>query len=207
MIQSLGLVRSRNKLNMFYLHFHSTNGCQTWKSNKAHYIRHHVSSCDKLELLNLPYQNAYGLQTCPFAEELWEAANPKVTWSHVGRVTNLKNHISVFARIITTKLGRMLTSGRMFRMQTLKSSPTCCFFLFFLLVSVSGWTYGSFFSIFDGLLLKFRVIKYSIDLKLSLWEHYMSCALEKVIIVEVNLPIQSWISNENLILYLRYLRN
>ena len=30
----------------------------------------HVSSCDKLGLLNLPYQNVYGQQTCPLAEDL-----------------------------------------------------------------------------------------------------------------------------------------
>ena len=87
MIQSRVHMRLQNKLNMLYLH---TNGCQTWtwKGGKTSYMFDHVSSCDKLGLLNLPYQNVYGQQTCPLAEDLWEALKFKVTWSHFDRVAN-----------------------------------------------------------------------------------------------------------------------
>ena len=57
-----------------------------------------------------------------------EAFTHYVTWpfvhvTNVSHVTKLKNYISTFTRFMTTKLGRVLTSGRKFGTQTPKS-PT-----------------------------------------------------------------------------------
>ena len=54
----------------------------------------------------------------------------KVTRPDVGHVTNRQNYISTFARLMVTKFGRVVTSERMFRLQTRKSSPTSCLFSF-----------------------------------------------------------------------------
>ena len=59
----------------------------------------------------------------------WEAPIINVTWSfdHTsmwGWVINWKIYISSFTRLMTIKLGRVLTSGRMFKTYSLKSSPT-----------------------------------------------------------------------------------
>ena len=54
----------------------------------------------------------------------------KVTRPDVGHVTNRQNYISTFARLMVTKFGRVVTSERMFRLQTSKSSPTSCLFSF-----------------------------------------------------------------------------
>ena len=50
-------------------------------------------------------------------------------WPKWGRATIWKISISAFTRIMTTKLGRVLASGRSCSMQTFKSSPTSCFML------------------------------------------------------------------------------
>ena len=50
-----------------------------------------------------------------------------VTWSHV---TNLNNYTPTLSWFRTTKLGRVLTSGRSFSMQTPKSSPNSSFHKF-----------------------------------------------------------------------------
>ena len=47
-----------------------------------------------------------------------------VTGDHM---TNLKNWIPLFTIFMTTKLGRVLTTTRRFRTETLKSSSTSCF--------------------------------------------------------------------------------
>ena len=47
----------------------------------------------------------------------------KIIRSHV---TNAKTFISTVTRLTATKLGRVVTSARMFRTQTPKSSPTSC---------------------------------------------------------------------------------
>ena len=52
----------------------------------------------------------------------WEAPTLKVRWP--GHVTYRQNYIFIFTRLIATKLARVLTSGRRFRMQTPKFSPT-----------------------------------------------------------------------------------
>ena len=59
----------------------------------------------------------------------WEAPIINVTWSfdHTsmwGWVINWKSYISSFTWLMTIKLGRVLTSGRMFKTYSLKSSPT-----------------------------------------------------------------------------------
>ena len=50
------------------------------------------------------------------------------TWDHV---TIWKIYISIFMRFIAKKLVRLLTLGRVSSTQTLKSSPSSCFFTFF----------------------------------------------------------------------------
>ena len=52
--------------------------------------------------------------------------DPLINWSTFGHMTNWKKYIFTFAKLITTKLGRVLTSGRSSRTQTFKSSPTFC---------------------------------------------------------------------------------
>ena len=47
-----------------------------------------------------------------------------------------KLYISTFIRLMVSKLGRVLTSGRRFRTKTLKSSPIFCFSFFTLLKKV-----------------------------------------------------------------------
>ena len=42
---------------------------------------------------------------------------------------------SRFKRLMAIKLGRVLNSGRVFRTQTLKSSPNFCFCFFFLVTA------------------------------------------------------------------------
>ena len=51
---------------------------------------------------------------------------------HVSKMRSRENfgkiYISIFTRFMATKLGRVLTSGRRFSTQTIKSSPTSCFY-------------------------------------------------------------------------------
>ena len=54
--------------------------------------------------------------------------DPSIKWPTRGHVTVWKICISIFMRLIAKKLGRLVTLGRVFITQTLKSSPTsCCF--------------------------------------------------------------------------------
>ena len=52
-----------------------------------------------------------------------------IKWPYLDYVTVWTFYISAFSRLMATNLGRMLTTGRRFSMQTLKSSLTCVFFL------------------------------------------------------------------------------
>ena len=52
--------------------------------------------------------------------------NPLITWPKRGHVTIWKIYISTFVTFIANKLGKLLTLGRIFSMQMLKSSPTSC---------------------------------------------------------------------------------
>ena len=52
-----------------------------------------------------------------------------IKWPYLDYVTVWTFYISAFTRLMATNLGRMLTTGRRFSMQTLKSSLTCVFFL------------------------------------------------------------------------------
>ena len=49
--------------------------------------------------------------------------------SHDIKLVTGQIYISTFSRLMATKLGRVLTSARRFRMWTRKSSPTSCLFL------------------------------------------------------------------------------
>ena len=53
--------------------------------------------------------------------------DPLIKWPTWGHVTVWKIYISIFTRFITNKLRILLTLGGIFSMQTLKSSPTCCY--------------------------------------------------------------------------------
>ena len=54
-----------------------------------------------------------------------------IRWPMWGHLTFWKIYISTLTRLIATKLGRVLTSGRSFSMQTLTSPP--CSFLFWII--------------------------------------------------------------------------
>ena len=50
-----------------------------------------------------------------------------IKWLRWGHVTVWKIYISIFMRFISNKLGRLLTLGKIFSTQTLKSSPSSCY--------------------------------------------------------------------------------
>ena len=50
-----------------------------------------------------------------------------IKWQTWGHVTVWKIHISIFKRFIANKVGSLLTLGRMFSTQTLKSSLPSCY--------------------------------------------------------------------------------
>ena len=52
--------------------------------------------------------------------------DPLIKWPIWGHVTVWKIYISIFMRFIANELGRLLTLGRIFITQMLKSSPTSC---------------------------------------------------------------------------------
>ena len=58
--------------------------------------------------------------------------DPLIKWPTWGHVATFKIYISIFMRFIANKLGSLLTLGRIFRTQTLKSSPISCFKVFIL---------------------------------------------------------------------------
>ena len=51
---------------------------------------------------------------------------PLIKWPTWGHVTAWKIYISIFMRFIANKLGKLLTLGRIFITQIIKSSPTSC---------------------------------------------------------------------------------
>ena len=53
--------------------------------------------------------------------------DPLIKWPTWGHMTLSKIYISISARVIANKLGNLLILGRIFIMQSLKSSPTSCF--------------------------------------------------------------------------------
>ena len=87
--------------------------------------------------------------------------DPLMKWPTWGYVTVWNFYISIFVRFTANKLGRLLTLGRIFIMQTLKSSPSSCSF------SSSwqdfGWTEKFFLHMFYLLLLLTLVNRYSLD--------------------------------------------
>ena len=58
--------------------------------------------------------------------------DPLIKWPTRGHVTVWKIYISIFMRLIANKLGRLVTLGRVFIMETRKSWETFFFFLFSL---------------------------------------------------------------------------
>ena len=58
--------------------------------------------------------------------------DPLINWPTWGHVTIWKIYISTFAKFTANKLTRLLGLGRMFSRQRHKSSPTSCFFYFYL---------------------------------------------------------------------------
>ena len=70
-----------------------------------------MRSRDTLKSLNLLYHIAYCHQNFPFPRDRWKASTLNVIWLHVGHLANWQ-YFSTFTRLMTTKLDRMLTSGR-----------------------------------------------------------------------------------------------
>ena len=79
----------------------------------------------------------------------WLSVRSSQTWPF-DQVTKVRSrdlwkiYISTFVRFIANKLGRLLTLGRIFSTQTLKSSPTSCLFFLVTLVTkqLCHATYG-----------------------------------------------------------------
>ena len=57
--------------------------------------------------------------------------DPLIKWPTWDHVTVWKIYISIFMRFIANKLGRLVTLGRIFITQMLKSSPTSCLLVSF----------------------------------------------------------------------------
>ena len=84
----------------------------------------------------------------------------KVSFDHVNSVRSrdkLKIHISIFRRLVATKLGTMVTLAGRFRTQTRMSLPTTCLVfleplkLLILAFSLNRTaSFGSILSIFEG---------------------------------------------------------
>ena len=75
----------------------------------------------------------YGYQTCHVGDLRLEAHHiitwHLIKWSYLDYVTVWTFYISAFTRLMATNLGMLLTTGRRFSTQTLKSWLTCVFFL------------------------------------------------------------------------------
>ena len=122
------------------------------------------------------------------------------SYIHLGENLPTKQGKMVTCRDLPPTL-RVLTLARRVRMQTLKSSPTSCIlFLLFLLVNVFWETgksalhtfidrypglSGLYQSYFIGHTGKYLSGKSSVNKKFCVWEHDISCALEKLLMVEV----------------------
>ena len=52
-----------------------------------------------------------------------------IKWPAWGHVFVWNIYISIFMKFVANKLGRLLTLGRIFIVETLKSSPTSCYLL------------------------------------------------------------------------------
>ena len=81
----------------------------------------------QIKHMSLPAEK-YGQQSRQAADLVKETPkhNPLITWPKRGHVTIWKIYISTFVTFIANKLGKLLTLGRIFSMQMLKSSPTSC---------------------------------------------------------------------------------
>ena len=110
-------------------------------------------SRNKLITLILHWQKIHGHWTRQDAKLPWGVFNLKTTWlsDHLTNVRsrgNLKNlYLHFFTkRLMSSELGTVLSLGRNFNTQTLKSSPTSsyCFFLSFL-IGVSQMDWQKFF--------------------------------------------------------------
>ena len=132
--QLLVLVMSHNILNLLYLDFHQTNWYQRWQGDDLPWgsstlkINGVIKSHNKLNTLCFYLQ-----MTCEYQTEVGDlhdrlpplkSHGPLITWSTYGHLTSWKK-----AYLLSTKLCRMVTSGRRFRPQTPKSSPTPCLIL------------------------------------------------------------------------------
>ena len=92
----------------------------------------HVRSRDKLNLLYLHLQKTYENQTRQGTDLQWELPSlkpydPLITWPTWGHTTISKIYIFFITRLMASKPGRLLTYGRRFITQTLKSSPPSYF--------------------------------------------------------------------------------
>ena len=97
----------------------------TWHLNGV-VLRGHVTN--KIHILPLPAEDDW-YHTRQGANLVEEAPkhDPLIKWPTWVHMTVWKIYISTFTRSIANKLGRLLTLGRIFITQTLKSSPTSCF--------------------------------------------------------------------------------
>ena len=103
--------KSLDNLNTLYLHLYSTHEQQTRQS----------AACSK----RLPSLKPYDLL---------------ITWHTWGYVTNWIIYISIIKKLMISKPGKVLTYGKRFSTQTLKSLPTSCSHIW--LLTFSKMSYG-----------------------------------------------------------------
>ena len=118
---------SRDKLKTMNLHYHNAYGQQTSQGGD---IRDEVFKngsskiCGRrpLKKFYLVHSLIHCLIHIARSSHSW---NDVVTWGHM---TNWKNYISTFWRVMFTKLGKLLTWKRRFRMQTPNSKRLHVYF-------------------------------------------------------------------------------
>ena len=128
-----GLVRSRDKLKI-YLPYHNACGHQTchvgdipWGGPTHRFAWRHFHMKIHLHTSRRPMETELGM-VLTYRERLslLKPHNPLIRWPVWGHDTIWVIYIFTFTRLKATKRGRVLTSGRRFSTQTLRSSPTSC---------------------------------------------------------------------------------
>ena len=134
-LQSCGVTRSGEILNTLYFHLHQTNSHQISQGRDLLWGLPPINSYNPLNMWsgNVTWQ-INDICTIHITNQsgdiLREAPTIKAKWpfDHFAkeRSRDSLKHFSIFARLMATKPGRVLTYGRRFSMQTLRSSPTSC---------------------------------------------------------------------------------
>ena len=119
--------------SIFPLNYQNTYGHQTFQGGdmQGGALAHKYAWYLKTNKTYLKLQKMYWKHNRQGANIVLEDLkhDPLIKWPTWGHVTAWKIFISIFVRFIANKFGRLLTLGRIFITQTLKSSPTSWFML------------------------------------------------------------------------------